>query len=234
MSTDQRDALEEAGVVQRHVVTKYRDGHVNVEDVTATHPADAMGAVRMNQPPTGEAVAWMTPGGDVSRSWLWCNERCPAGQNPTPLYTAHPADAPGAVRALVAKWRDAAEGSTDSPNPTIKAVARCHIELATELEAALAQAPTENAAAKHWHDLYRKECQLRQDDAARYGQQIVDLEAQAPAARVTDEMARQAEIVREQSLRKIASYGSAGVEERYNMAMRAALEAALGQGKANG
>ena len=40
MSTDQRDALEETGVVQRHVVTKYRDGHVNVEDVTATHPAD--------------------------------------------------------------------------------------------------------------------------------------------------------------------------------------------------
>ena len=146
MSTDQRDALEEAGVVQRHVVTKYRDGHVNVEDVTATHPADALGAVRMNQPPTGEAVAWMTPGGDVSRSWLWCNERCLAGQNPTPLYTAPPADAPGAVRALVAKWRDAAEGSTDSPNPTIKAVARCHNELATELEAALAQAPASGEA----------------------------------------------------------------------------------------
>ena len=56
--------------------------------------------------------------------------------------------------------------------------------------------------------------------------------AQAPAVRVTDEMARRAEIVREQSLRKIASYGSAGVEERHNMAMHDALEAVLGQGKA--
>ena len=54
--------------------------------------------------------------------------------------------------------------------------------VADRIEAALAQAPAENAAAKHWHDLYRKECQLRQDDAARYGQQIVDLEAQAPAS----------------------------------------------------
>ena len=53
----------------------------------------------------------------------------------------------------------------------------------TKLRAALAQAPAENAAAKHWHDLYRKECRLRQDDAARYGQQIVDLEAQALAVR---------------------------------------------------
>lgn len=53
-----------------------------------------------------------------------------------------------------------------------------------ELEAALAQqsspvAPVGVEAAEHWHGLYRKECQLRQDDAARYGQQIVDLEAAA-------------------------------------------------------
>ena len=53
-----------------------------------------------------------------------------------------------AVRELVAKWLDAAEGSTDSPNPTIKAVARCHIELATELESALAQAPTVRVAGE--------------------------------------------------------------------------------------
>ncbi len=46
------------------------------------------------------------------------------------------------------------------------------------------QAPVGVEAAKHWHSLYRKECQLRQDDAARYGQQIVELEAlaQQPAA----------------------------------------------------
>lgn len=45
-------------------------------------------------------------------------------------------------------------------------------------------APVGVEAAKHWHSLYRKECQLRQDDAARYGQQIVELEAlaQQPAA----------------------------------------------------
>ena len=35
---------------------------------------------------------------------------------------------------------------------------------------------TVSSAAKHWHDLYRKECLRRQDDAARYGQHIVDLE----------------------------------------------------------
>src|SRR5690606_21050098 len=50
--------------------------------------------------------------------------------------------------------------------------------------AAPPSAPVAVDAAKHWHALYRKECQLRQDDAARYGQQIVDLEAlaQQPAA----------------------------------------------------
>ena len=51
--------------------------------------------------------------------------------------------------------------------------------------------------------------------------------------RVTDEMVRLAEEARENTARKVASYGSAGIEERYLMAMRAALEAALGQGKAN-
>ena len=33
------------------------------------------------------------------------------------------------------------------------------------------------ANAKHWHDLYRTECRTRQDDAARYGQQIAEMEA---------------------------------------------------------
>lgn len=40
------------------------------------------------QPADGGAVAWMTPGGDVSRSLLWCEERCLPGQKPAPLYTA--------------------------------------------------------------------------------------------------------------------------------------------------
>jgi hypothetical protein len=35
----------------------------------------------------------------------------------------------------------------------------------------------ESAAAKHWHDLYRQECLLRKDDAARYGAEIEALEA---------------------------------------------------------
>ncbi|KAF1706244.1 hypothetical protein [Pseudoxanthomonas sacheonensis] len=34
--------------------------------------------------------------------------------------------------------------------------------------------------AKHWHDLYRKESQLRRDDAARYGEQILVLETATP------------------------------------------------------
>jgi len=36
-----------------------------------------------------EPVAWMTPGGDVSRSLAWCKERCwPDGEQPTPLYAS--------------------------------------------------------------------------------------------------------------------------------------------------
>ena len=39
-------------------------------------------------------VAWMTPGGDVSRSLEWCKERCwPEGEQPTPLYSQSPAEA---------------------------------------------------------------------------------------------------------------------------------------------
>ena len=95
---------------------------------------DNLQAVRMNQPPTGEAVAWMTPGGDVSRSWLWCNERCLAGQNPTPLYTAPPADAPGAVRALVQRWVVESNWRSGGVRATYK---RC----ADELRAMLAAAP---------------------------------------------------------------------------------------------
>lgn len=53
--------------------------------------------------------------------------------------------------------------------------------------------------------------------------------AQAPAVRVTDEMVRLADEARENTIRKVASYGSAGIEERYLMGMRAALEAAIVQ-----
>lgn len=35
-------------------------------------------------------------------------------------------------------------------------------------------------AAAHWHGLYRAECLKRQNDAARYGQRILDLETAAP------------------------------------------------------
>jgi hypothetical protein len=38
------------------------------------------------------------------------------------------------------------------------------------------------SAAKHWHDLYRAECQKRQDDAARFGAEIQALELEAPSA----------------------------------------------------
>lgn len=40
---------------------------------------------------------------------------------------------------------------------------------------------------------------------------------------VTDEMVRRAEQAREDTMRKVTAYGSAGIEERYLMAMRAAL-----------
>lgn len=38
----------------------------------------------------GQAVAWMTAGGDVSRSKLWCDERSLGGE-PSPIYAAPPA-----------------------------------------------------------------------------------------------------------------------------------------------
>lgn len=171
--------------------------------------------------PYGPSIRW---GADAENS----GHDIPMYAGYNPVHFAHPAaDTLGAVRELVAKWRAMA--------PLCKTLGygEAMRENADVLESTLAQAPAENAAAKHWHDLYRKECQLRQDDAARYGQQIIDLETKAPAVRVTDEMVRLAEGVRENSIRAIAAYGSAGVGERYRMSMRAALEAALGQGKAS-
>lgn len=49
----------------------------------------------------------------------------------------------------------------------------------------------------------------------------------AAEMKVPDAVAKAAEEVRVRSLNAIAAYGSAGVEERHMMAMRAALEAAL-------
>ena len=37
-----------------------------------------------------QPVAWITPGGDVSRSLLWCLERCLPGEQPRPLYATQP------------------------------------------------------------------------------------------------------------------------------------------------
>ena len=146
---------------------------------------------------------------------------------------AHPAaDALGAVRAATVSMRELAK--------VIRKYGTCApaaLELvASRIEAALAQAPAENAAAKHWHDLYRRECQLRQDDAARYGQQIVDLEAQAPAVRGNDVLLR----VSDEDLRwckdTIAALQETGGPTNNMRAVGllrlvTALEAALGQGK---
>lgn len=49
----------------------------------------------------------------------------------------------------------------------------------------------------------------------------------AAEMKVTDAVAKSAEEVRVRTLNAIAAYGSAGVEERHMMAMRAALEAGL-------
>ena len=49
---------------------------------------DALLATRQPAAETQEPMAWMTPGGDVSRSKKWCEERCfPGGEQPFPLYT---------------------------------------------------------------------------------------------------------------------------------------------------
>jgi len=44
-------------------------------------------------------VAWMTPGGDVSRSFAWCDERCFEGPRPEALTTV--AHAEQYARAMV-------------------------------------------------------------------------------------------------------------------------------------
>ena len=56
--------------------------------VVAMAIRDRLTAALAQQPeaPAQEApYAWATSGGDVSRSWLWCNERCLPGQKPRPL-----------------------------------------------------------------------------------------------------------------------------------------------------
>ena len=40
------------------------------------------------QHPESQPEAWITPGGDVSRSFHWCLDRCLPGQYPRPLYAA--------------------------------------------------------------------------------------------------------------------------------------------------
>lgn len=102
------------------------------------------------------------------------------------------------------------------------------------LAAALAQAPAENAAAKHWHDLYRKECQLRQDDAARYGQQIVDLEAQAPAVQEAASEEPDFSFIANALLDFADDLESQGLANGALRHQAKLLKAALGQGKANG
>lgn len=52
----------------------------------------------------------------------------------------------------------------------------------------------------------------------------------APPVVVADEMVARAEAAREDTLRKVSAYGSAGIEERYLMDMKAAITAALGKG----
>jgi len=58
-----------------------------------------------------EPVAWMTPGGDVSRSLAWCKERCwPDGEQPMPLYASSRDYAQGvadAARVCREIWQNA-------------------------------------------------------------------------------------------------------------------------------
>lgn len=61
-------------------------------------------------------VAWMTPGGDVSRSLEWCKERCwPEGEQPTPLYSQSPAEARALAIAecarMVERWEATYDGA---------------------------------------------------------------------------------------------------------------------------
>src|SRR5690606_18392482 len=73
---------------------------------------DALDALAHRQP-----EAWITPGGDVSRSVYWCLGRCLPGQQPRPLYAApqHPAAADGSdaqaaeIEALRAESAEAAK-----------------------------------------------------------------------------------------------------------------------------
>lgn len=83
--------------------------------------------------------AWITPGGDVSRSFHWCLERCLPGQLPRPLYAAQqqgqttPPSTPVRVKTL---YEFMAEQEELRPGIHSKVQA-----VADELRASLAQQP---------------------------------------------------------------------------------------------
>jgi hypothetical protein len=109
-----------------------------------------------------EAWAWGTPGGDVSRSLKWCQERClPDGEQPFPLYRAalsSPAVAP--VRMLTDDeatqvTREAARGSAIKRAGTTSlrvadAIQRKFIEV-NGLSPAVAHEPKSNESPFTFH-----------------------------------------------------------------------------------
>jgi len=59
-----------------------------------------------------EAYAWGTPGGDVSRSRMWCCERTQAGQFPFPLYREPQVGGVAVTGALIERFKQAFHTST--------------------------------------------------------------------------------------------------------------------------
>lgn len=76
---------------------------------------DLLAALDAQQP-----LAWMTAGGDVSRSKLWCDERS-LGSEPSPLYAAPPAGdevTDDYARAFRDGWLACKRGDAEPPAPT--------------------------------------------------------------------------------------------------------------------
>ena len=91
------------------------------------------------------------------------------------------------------------------------------MDTADDLSAALAAQPAASPLAA-----IRRTPEYALEKARLEGYAEGRADAQA-RVEVTDEMVRRAEQAREDTIRKVTAYGSAGIEERYLMAMRAAL-----------
>ena len=89
-TTDPVREMSDADILwhMRHIEPHLKDVDV-AANILVQGVRKVLTKAALSQQPAAPAqaapYAWATPGGDVSRSWFWCNERCLPGQKPRPL-----------------------------------------------------------------------------------------------------------------------------------------------------